>query len=529
MKNIKESVRRRWAARTATLIASCLMVLPGNAVLAGTLSTNLVTNFDVSHSFNDVLEADIAMDTLLATQRLANARLGDWQSAAITLTYEHSYALSILDPGVLTLPAAVRNLMSIETRMDLSGALLGPMPVHSQINTVWSCAATALQCSTATVGKSRSDTVLPASPPSLTALQGQLGPLHISGATTTEVLFPGTTFRAPNVGQAGVKEMRMQGSVRIDAIYNAKTPLAYAGDAMVATAGAVAATRADRFSAAAADMQTLRTANYTSISVTTGQRVSFNEELQQGQALLLAAQDAAALMAPGAISFSGHDNGSGSLSLHIWDVLAAGNPTLGRSRGTPRASSDLGIDALTQWAALKAVMAGPDDASFMTGLSGALAALPTVSELPLTVLDGVLFGVADAQLRLFYCGGDTTLCTFALPTASRHDIWRNGSSDQLSVLTGPASGLIYNAVGYGDGQLDLGDSTYIGEGIRGLLMVQGEQQALRLTLNNYYSPSFLVVASYNVTAVPEPETWAMLLAGLALMGTLARRRSTLRV
>jgi hypothetical protein len=132
-------------------------------------------------------------------------------------------------------------------------------------------------------------------------------------------------------------------------------------------------------------------------------------------------------------------------------------------------------------------------------------------------------------LNLFYCGGDTSLCTFLLPSASRHDIWRNGSTDQLGFLMGPASGLIYNAAGYGDGQLDLGSSTYIGEGIRGLLTVQGEQQALRLTLNNFYSPSFLVVASYNVTAVPEPETWAMLLAGLALMGTLARRRSRLGV
>ena len=92
---------------------------------------------------------------------------------------------------------------------------------------------------------------------------------------------------------------------------------------------------------------------------------------------------------------------------------------------------------------------------------------------------------------------------------------------------GPASGLLYDAVGYGNGQLDLETSTYVGEGIRGMLTVQGEQQALRLTLNNFYSPSFLVVASYNVTAVPEPETWAMLLAGLALMGAVARRRARL--
>jgi hypothetical protein len=35
----------------------------------------------------------------------------------------------------------------------------------------------------------------------------------------------------------------------------------------------------------------------------------------------------------------------------------------------------------------------------------------------------------------------------------------------------------------------------------------------------------LVGANYTVTAVPEPETFAMLLAGLGLMGAVARRRS----
>jgi hypothetical protein len=32
--------------------------------------------------------------------------------------------------------------------------------------------------------------------------------------------------------------------------------------------------------------------------------------------------------------------------------------------------------------------------------------------------------------------------------------------------------------------------------------------------------------NFQVTAVPEPETYAMLLAGLGLMGTIARRRKS---
>ncbi len=35
-----------------------------------------------------------------------------------------------------------------------------------------------------------------------------------------------------------------------------------------------------------------------------------------------------------------------------------------------------------------------------------------------------------------------------------------------------------------------------------------------------------MTVNFNVTAVPEPETYAMLLAGLGLVGAIARRRKT---
>jgi hypothetical protein len=34
-----------------------------------------------------------------------------------------------------------------------------------------------------------------------------------------------------------------------------------------------------------------------------------------------------------------------------------------------------------------------------------------------------------------------------------------------------------------------------------------------------------VTANYSITAVPEPETFAMMLAGLGLMGSIALRRN----
>lgn len=44
-------------------------------------------------------------------------------------------------------------------------------------------------------------------------------------------------------------------------------------------------------------------------------------------------------------------------------------------------------------------------------------------------------------------------------------------------------------------------------------------------LTSKYSGTY-IGASYSVTAVPEPETYAMFLAGLGIMGAIARRRTT---
>lgn len=46
-----------------------------------------------------------------------------------------------------------------------------------------------------------------------------------------------------------------------------------------------------------------------------------------------------------------------------------------------------------------------------------------------------------------------------------------------------------------------------------------------LTPNGQLHDTAFVGASYTVTPVPEPESYALLLAGLGLMGTVARRRS----
>lgn len=68
-----------------------------------------------------------------------------------------------------------------------------------------------------------------------------------------------------------------------------------------------------------------------------------------------------------------------------------------------------------------------------------------------------------------------------------------------------------SAIGYdfdGDGVIEFDNNGALGSGTEyGLWTLQGD------------------VLSFSVTAVPEPETYAMLLAGLALMGGIARRRT----
>lgn len=69
-----------------------------------------------------------------------------------------------------------------------------------------------------------------------------------------------------------------------------------------------------------------------------------------------------------------------------------------------------------------------------------------------------------------------------------------------------------------DGRIAPGNQEYIGENFSGVLLLDGDDAAWDIQLNNFYSPQFVVLAFWNVAAVPEPQTWLMLLAGLTLVG-----------
>lgn len=103
-----------------------------------------------------------------------------------------------------------------------------------------------------------------------------------------------------------------------------------------------------------------------------------------------------------------------------------------------------------------------------------------------------------------------------------------GSFDYLLSATG-ASGALY----VGSAVTGLTTSLYLGNAL------QGTSTGLNYSFSNLLSGTYtlkasgtvanngfnVLINSYTVTPVPEPETYAMLLAGLGVMGAIARRRS----
>jgi hypothetical protein len=76
---------------------------------------------------------------------------------------------------------------------------------------------------------------------------------------------------------------------------------------------------------------------------------------------------------------------------------------------------------------------------------------------------------------------------------------------------------------WGGGSLTQNGNSLTGVEGNGLLQFHGSYTDISFTtpnFENYYG----ITAGSLVTAIPEPETYAMLLAGLGLMGFLVRRR-----
>ena len=92
-----------------------------------------------------------------------------------------------------------------------------------------------------------------------------------------------------------------------------------------------------------------------------------------------------------------------------------------------------------------------------------------------------------------------------------------GFDSNVSVLSSGS-----NKWGYGG--YSVAGNTFTGSEFNGVLQLQGSFTSMNIAVGQ---PEFwhgFNVGSASVSAVPEPETYAMMLAGLGLMGAIARRR-----
>ena len=316
-------------------------------------------------------------------------------------------------------------------------------------------------------------------------------------------------------------EVRIQGSVTVQVQYAGKRTQAYVADALQATASVPQPLATTRYASAAADIAALRSATYATLPVPIGERANSNAALHEAHATLVTARESAALMQAAATGGTGFASRSGLLR-QIWDLGSASQPGLGRS-GAGFTADPVSPSAATEMAALTAVMAASDDPSFLAALAASPEALASSTD-PVAVLSGMRFGMGDAQLRVYFIGSEdgSGQITLSLPAAERHLIQRD-FSDRLTVFDGAADGLAFVAPNGDHGFAPLNEETYFGEGSGGALALLANGDALRIGLNNYYSPRFLVMASYGVAPVPEPTAFSLMLAGLGLIALRTKR------
>lgn len=104
------------------------------------------------------------------------------------------------------------------------------------------------------------------------------------------------------------------------------------------------------------------------------------------------------------------------------------------------------------------------------------------------------------------------------------EVWTSGRDD---IGTFSAGGTVYHSGGTGWKSFDITDN------LRGVLGSGASSVTYTLNYTGYSGFTFGsaeggLPAYLQVTAVPEPEAWAMMLAGLGLMGAAVRRRKAAR-
>jgi hypothetical protein len=182
--------------------------------------------------------------------------------------------------------------------------------------------------------------------------------------------------------------------------------------------------------------------------------------------------------------------------------------------------------ALTLGGTAQAAVVGLDDVSFESYVSGALigSAGAWSSEGTMTTAQGPLGAYQGARFAQLG-GGDRLVQSFSLDTAGTYTVsfWASGEgrsrlfeSDDVAanLFTSPVAVSNVNPVNYGAGWHQVQYTFNTGP-------VSGSN-SYHLYLSGFGSG--FSVDAVSVSPVPEPESYAMMLAGLGAMGLMARRR-----
>lgn len=499
----------------AALLAAGLM-----PATAGVIVTNVQINFAESGSFASGIDRTLTLTDAQAT-RLTSSRLGDWIATDASFSVTSSHSVSVSDPGVAVAPGTERQLLRVTASANVSGGLLADSPLTQDLSATWKCTGTATRCSDDTVIHQ----LAPATPAlaTVTAPAQALQPWRVQASASATPLFDGATLLEGGLG--------MSGRIGLSAQYQSKTPQVYLSEALAATAGKAAPATAARWSAAAADINTLRSASWTDVAVDRSLQAARNPELETAQRLLTGARDTATLVQTGATVGASFATPF-QLTQQLWDLAAAANPALQHQRAGSTSDNLIDSDRVAEIAVLRATLGARDDASFLAGLADALAHPAQAGSAPVLTLAGTALGLDAAAQVEVYLGGDpfTGNYTIDLPGASRHALWRTGF-DRIELLQGPAAGLTaVDAASGNGGTLTVGGGdVYVGEIFGGLLELSGGGAAAQVRLNNAFgTQQLLVVASWNVSAVPEPASAALMLLGAAGLAAWSRRRGTQR-
>lgn len=182
--------------------------------------------------------------------------------------------------------------------------------------------------------------------------------------------------------------------------------------------------------------------------------------------------------------------------------------------------------ALTLGGTAQAAVVGLDDVSFESYTSGALigSAGAWSSEGTGSTAQGPM-GAYDGQRYAFLNNGDRLVQSFSLDTAGTYTVsfWASGEgrsrlfdSDDVAanLFTSPVAVSNANPVNYGAGWHQV-QYTFDTGAISG-------SNSYHLYLSGFGSG--LSVDAVAVSAVPEPESFAMMIAGLGALGLMSRRR-----